>query len=173
MAKQIKKIKINLQELQLLICESMLQTKIYCSDANWKCIQPSMISLDNTDAAPQIGEVIGNDTLIILMNSSQKILNIWKGKNVKILYPYICSTSHFEIEIQILSPSKFYLLLNLKNIKTVLGFLIYALAHKMLKCLDRHEKPTKKGKVIENLIDRLLDENLFSDGNNHSFKSRQ
>lgn len=74
MAKRIKKIKINIQELRLLICESIFQTKIYCNETNWECIKSSMFALDNSEAIPQIGEIISNNTLIILMNSSKKII---------------------------------------------------------------------------------------------------
>lgn len=162
MAKQIKKIKINTQELRLLICESIFQTKIYCNEANWECIKSSMFALDNSEAIPQIGEIISNNTLIILMNSSKKIIDVWKGQNIGILHPYIHSEFSFEIHIEILSPTNFYLLVNSKDAKEFLGFFIHSLIWEMLQCFDNCEKPTQKGKVIENLIDQILNHDLFA-----------
>lgn len=40
----------------------------------------------------------------------------------------------------------------------------------MLECFDSQESPTQKGRVIEKMIDRLLDENLFDEGEKDDFK---
>lgn len=158
--KNLEKIKLNLQELSLLIDTPICKTKIYCKEDIWTTIKPLIIPLDNSNGILQEGEIISNDSLVILRNSSQKILNVWKGKNMGVLSSHIHSDLSFEIEIFDLFT--YYLIFDSKHKEQILGFLIHSLAKEMLGCFDIQEKPTPKGGVIEKMIDKLLDEKFLT-----------
>lgn len=166
--KNLEKFKLNLQELSLLIDTPICKTEIYCKEDTWNTIKPLIIPLDNSNAKPKEGEVINNNSLMILRDLSQKILSVWKGKNMSVLSSYIHSDLSFGIEIFDLFT--YYLIFDSKHKEQILGFLIYSLAREMLECFDTQEEPTPKGEVIEKMIDRLLDENLFDEGEKDDFK---
>ena len=152
-----KRMGLTLEELRALIFA--FRTRIYCQEELWNALASLITPLDNSNAKPKEGEIISNDSLMIARSSSQKILGIWKSE--KLCGLPLHSQCDLPIEIEILSLSDFYLYLDLEN--KILGFLVYSLAREMLECFDSQENPTQKGRVIEKMIDRLLDENLFDE----------
>lgn len=150
-----KRIKLSLEELRGLVCD--FKTRIYCQEELWNTLIPLITPLDNSNAKFREGEVISNNSLMVLRSSSQKILGIWKSEKLSVLSLH--NQCDLPIEIEILSLTDFYLYLDLEH--KILGFLVYALVKEMLECFDTQENPTQKGRVIEKMIDRLLDEKSF------------
>ncbi|RDU70189.1 hypothetical protein [Helicobacter brantae] len=153
-----KRIRLSLEELRGLVFT--FKTKIYCQEELWNTLTSFITPLDNSNAKFREGEVISNNSLMILRTSSQKILDIWKSEKVGVLSLH--NQCDLPIEVEILSLTDFYLCLDLEN--KILGFLVYSLAEEMLECFDSQENPTQKGRVIEKMIDRLLDVNLLVNG---------
>lgn len=147
-----KRIRLSLEELRGLVFT--FKTRIYCQEELWNTLTPLITPLDNSNAKPKEGEVISNNSLMILRTSSQKILGIWKSEKLGSLSLH--NHCDLPIEIEIFSLTDFYLYLDLEH--KILGFLVYALAKEMLECFDTQESPTQKGRVIEKMIDRLLDD---------------
>lgn len=149
------KIKLSPQEASVLY-SSDIKIEVLCEDdigdseVLHKKLELFSQNICNKGAISQSGEIICDENIVILKNTNNVVLDMWKGYNAKFL---IQSRAICAIRLQIDSNEVVYLVCTFDEVLGIVNYLLESMLHSF----DIQNNPTQKGIIIESLIDKLLE----------------